>query len=57
VFIVALDPRMICVCAEPLLHDPSAFPRMLFVERAQLLVVASMRANDHLRFDNIFARS
>jgi hypothetical protein len=29
------------ICAEPLLHDPSAFPRMLSVERAQLFVAAS----------------
>jgi hypothetical protein len=34
-----------------------AFPRMLFVERARLLLPLQMRANDHLRFDNIFARS
>jgi hypothetical protein len=29
----------------------------LFVERARLVVPLQMRANDHLRFDNIFARS
>jgi hypothetical protein len=46
--------RMTCICAEPLLHDPSAFPRTLLSSGLSFLLPLQMRTNDHLRFDNIF---
>jgi hypothetical protein len=48
---------MTFVCAEPLLHDPSAFPSMLLSSGLSFLLPLQKRTNHHLRFDNIFARS